>query len=162
MRSSDGAEAGWFFHLWNLIHREHRAPFAHGWSGFLPSFLQPSHLSERREEQVLLSQSVMTHRPTGGSTAPSQAFCVGTFTQWDAVTAPCVGFNTYKISCPYLWFARDYIAYKPSDVCDDIFLLLLLIRQLMLMSMNKPSQPHTNWRKVVWHWAWPVGHPSQH
>lgn len=57
-----------------------------------------------REEQLLLSQEcddTSAHRWIDCSFTGS--LC-GTSTQNDAVTASCVGFNTDKISCPYLWF----------------------------------------------------------
>lgn len=57
----------------------------------------------------------MTHRPTGGLTAPLQTFCVAYPYMNDAVTAACVALNSYRISCPYLWFVGDYIVHKPSD-----------------------------------------------
>lgn len=151
MRSSDGAGAGRCFHLWNLIHHECRAPFAYGWSAFQRSFLQPSHLSEKGGAGLTFTEydDTPAHR---WIECCFTGFLCGTFTQRDAVTAPCVGFNTYKISCPYLWFVGDYIAYKLCDNCgDSLFCYLLethVIRLNEFTRVNHYSISLTCWYTI--------------
>lgn len=137
-----GAEAG-LCHLWHLIHREHRAPFAHGRSGFQPSSPRPSRLSEKGGAAPTFTErdDTPSHRWIDCSFT---GFLCGTSTQNDAVTASCVGFNTYNISCPYLWFARDYIVHKPS---------LTLVVTFSFATSNHEAMPWAKQDLGIFWWA---------